>query len=70
MTDIIKPFEILSTRLEHDGSTGVDFKAEKIESISLMKRRRKGITGYISVPAGMDVDQAVFDYLQDSGWLG
>ena len=69
MTDIIKPFKILSTREEPGGGTGVSFQAEKVEIPSPQKRRRLGVQAYISVPQGKDVDEAVFEYLQVSGWL-
>ena len=69
MTDIIKPFTILNTKVEPGGSTGVYFQAEKVEMPSPLKRRRLGVQSYISVPAGQDIDQAVFEHLQNSGWL-
>lgn len=69
MTDIIKPFEILETRDEPGGSIGVTFKAEKVEITEALRRRRLGVKAYISVPAGKDVDEAVFEYLQHSEWL-
>ena len=69
MTDVLKPFKILSTRLEPGGSTGVEFEAEKVEITEPRKRNRMGVRTYISVPAGEDVDLAVFNYLQESGWL-
>lgn len=69
MTDIIKPFIILSTKEESGGSTGVSFQAEKVEIPSPMKRRTLGVQDYISVPTGEDIDLAVFKYLQNSGWL-
>lgn len=69
MTDIIKPFQILRTREEPGGTTGVFFQAEKVEIPEPLKRRRLGVQAYISVPVGMDVDTAVFQHLQNSGWL-
>ena len=69
MTDVIKPFEILDTRLEPEGSTGVFFQAEKVEIPQPQKRKRLGVRSYISVPAGKDIDEAVFEHLQNSGWL-
>lgn len=69
MTDIIKPFVILETRPEPGGSTGVTFKAEKVEMPEPLKRRRLGVKAYISVPAGKDLDEAVFEHLQNSEWL-
>lgn len=69
MTDIIKPFVILNTREEPEGSTGVFFQAEKVEMPAPLKRRRLGVQAYISVPAGKDIDQAVFEHLQNSEWL-
>jgi hypothetical protein len=69
MTDVIKPFVILNTKQEPGGSTGVYFQAEKVEMPEPLKRRRLGVQSYISVPAGKDIDQAVFEHLQNSGWL-
>lgn len=69
MTDVIKPFVILNTKTEADGSTGVYFQAEKVEMPEPLKRRRLGVQAYISVPVGKDIDQAVFEHLQNSGWL-
>jgi hypothetical protein len=70
MTDIIKPFKILSVQEEADGRMGVTFESEKVESITLLKRRLMGIRSYLSVAAGKDIDEAVFEHLQESGWLG
>ena len=69
MTDIIKPFKILNTKTEQDGSTGVYFEAEKVEVPEPLKRTRVGVQSYLSVPAGKDVDEAVFEHLQSWGWL-
>lgn len=69
MTDVIKPFVILNTKTEPGGATGVFFQAEKVEMPEPLKRRRLGVQSYISVPAGEDIDQAVFEHLQNSGWL-
>jgi hypothetical protein len=70
MTDIIKPFKILETKVESGGDIGVSFEAEKVIYVSESARRTVGVRSYISVPAGGDVDQAVFDHLNDLGWLG
>lgn len=70
MTDIIKPFKILETKIETGGDTGVSFEAEKVIYVSESARRTVGVKSYISVPQGRDIDQAVFDYLNDSGWFG
>lgn len=70
MTDIIKPFKILETRIEVGGDTGVSFEAEKVIYVSESARRTVGVKSYISVPQGGDIDQAVFDHLNDSGWFG
>lgn len=69
MTNIIKPFVILSTRQEPEGSTGVFFQAEKVEIPEPLKRRRLGVQAYISVPVGKDIEEAVFEHLQNSEWL-
>mgnify|MGYP001212174072 CR=1 FL=1 len=69
MTDVIKPFKIVSTREEPDGATGVTFESWKGLVLSPSKRRKVTMTAYVSVPAGGDIDMTVFTYLQSIGWL-
>lgn len=68
MTDVIKPFKILETRQESGGSTGVFYQSEITEIVD-GKRRTRGVRAYISVPSGEDIDQYLFNFLQESGWL-
>lgn len=69
MTDVIKPFTILSTRPEQNGSTGVFYESMITEVVDETHRNTRGVRSYISVPAGEDIDTYVFNFLQDSGWL-
>jgi len=70
MTDIIKPFKILQTRVEAGGNIGVEFEAVKVVYISESRRNTTGVRSYISVGPDKDINQAVFDHLNQSGWLG
>lgn len=69
MTEIIKPFRVTETREEPDGALGVTFEAWKAIVLSESKRRKIVMTAFVRVPAGEDVDMAVFTYLQNTGWL-
>lgn len=64
---MIKPFEILSTRPEPDG-TGVMYRVSKT-SMEDGAQVTKTIESYMLVPAGCDLDREVFSHLKASGWL-
>lgn len=69
MTDVVKPFKIIETRIEPDGGTGVTFESWRGAVLSPSKRRKITMKAYVSVPSGKDIDIAVFEYLQAVGWL-
>lgn len=63
----IKPFKILSTREEPDG-TGVLFEISK-SSVEGQKIQIDTIESYVLVPPLNDVDTYLFNYLLDTGWI-
>lgn len=65
----VKPFTILSTREENDGSLGVFYSVSYRELASPQVMRTKTMRGYLTMPAGGDVDAFVFDYLKKAGWV-
>lgn len=66
---MIKPFTILSTREENDGSLGVFYSVSYRELAGPHVMRTKTMRGYLTMPAGGDVDAFVFDYLKKAGWV-
>ncbi len=66
---MIKPFKVLETRLEKDGTTGVIFEVSKVISAQLGKSKTTTMTSYINVSQGVDIDQFLFDELSKAGWL-
>jgi hypothetical protein len=64
---MIKPFEIMSTRPEPEG-TGVFFRVSKRFVFDRMETV-KTLEGYLLVPRGKDIDQETFDHLKIAGWI-
>jgi hypothetical protein len=69
MTEVVKPFKILATRIEDDGETGVVYAVQKASFVKKGKTDIKKLEGYMSVPIGEDVDQFVFNELSKVGWF-
>ena len=69
LLDMIKPFKILQTRTEQDGSTGVIFEVFKSQVSEDRTASGRLMRTYISVPEGEDVDQYLFNFLDQGGWL-
>ncbi len=66
---MIKPFKVLETRLEKDGTTGVIFEVSKVLLSRFGKANTTTMTSYINVAQGVDIDQFLFDELSKAGWL-
>jgi hypothetical protein len=66
---MIKPFKILETRTEQDGSTGVVFEVFKSQVSENGTSGGRLMRTYISVPEGEDIDQYVFNFLDRGGWV-
>jgi len=68
---MIKPFTILETRTEADGSFGVFYRVELrvVESVMPRKVVLKQLEGYATVPKDADIDAYIYQYLKDSGWV-
>lgn len=66
---MIKPFKILDTREERDGSLGVFYSVSHRELASPNVMRTKTMNGYLTMPPGEDIDAFVFEYLKKSGWV-
>ena len=69
--DMIKPFKIIETRTEPNGSTGASYSVELriVESTEPLKVVLKSMDGYVSIPAGEDVDSYVYRHLKEGGWV-
>jgi hypothetical protein len=69
MPDIVKPFKVLNTREEPDGGQGVDFEVTKAEYVDELHTKTIKMTSYVSIPAGENIDNYLFTYLSEGGWL-
>lgn len=67
--DMIKPFQIVTTRLEDDGEIGVVYLVQKCTVVRTGRTEVTRMEGYMSVPKGEDIDQFVFDELSKAGWF-
>ena len=66
---MIKPFKILETRSEADGSTGVIAEVWKVTAIADGRVMKDGMRCYMQVPQGQDVDTYLFDKFSQAGWF-
>lgn len=66
---MIKPYQIVDTRIEDDGETGVLYRVQRCNVLGDSKVEVKRMEGYMSVPVGADVDQFLFDELSKAGWF-
>lgn len=66
---MIKPFTILSTRVEADGTLGVQYKVQMRQQISPTEMHTKTLESYMSCPKDADVDAYVFEQLSKAGWI-
>ena len=64
---MIKPFEILETRTEADGSTGVMVKVQKVTAVTTRLTTTNGMVCYMQVPVGRDVDLYLFEEFSKAG---
>lgn len=69
MTEIVKPFKIIDTRIEDDGETGVLYRVQKSKFVSSGRVELVTMEGYMSVPAGEDIEQFLFEQLSKAGWF-
>ena len=67
--DMIKPYQIVDTRIEDDGETGVLYLVQRCTVVGDNRTEVKRMEGYMSVPVGADVDQFLFDELSKAGWF-
>jgi len=67
--DMIKPFKILSTVTEPEGSTGVHFEVTKGVVVDEHRTRTFKLRAYLSVPVDADIDAALFAFLDEGGWV-
>lgn len=66
---MIKPFKVVQTRIEADGSTGVIYEVSKVTSISSSRTKTERLQAYMTIPPGQDVDAYLFDQLSKAGWF-
>lgn len=67
--DMIKPFTILSTRVEADGTLGVFYRVQYREYVSASLIRTKTLESYLTMPQGEDVGAFVYEHLKEAGWF-
>lgn len=65
--DMTKPYEILDLRYS-DNFKEVLFKVTKTFE-EPNKTITKSIQGYLAIPIQDDIDQYVYNYLKQSGWV-
>lgn len=66
---MIKPFEILDTRQNPNGSTGVLYHVWRVESVGPGRTKEFGCQSYLEVPAGRDLELYVHEKLSEAGWF-
>jgi hypothetical protein len=69
MTETVKPFKVVNTRIEDDGELGVTYQVQKIIVLGRSKVEIKRLEGYMSVPVGQDADVFLFSELSKAGWF-
>ena len=67
--DMIKPFKILDTRTEADGSTGVIVEVWQVTAMADGKVKKNGMRCHMQIPQGQDVDAYLFDQFSQAGWF-
>lgn len=67
--DMIKPFTILTTRVEPDGTLGVFYRVQYREQVSPTVMRTKTLESYVTCPKGSDIDAFVYEHLKEAGWF-
>ncbi len=67
--DMIKPFKIIQTRTEAEGSTGVIYEVWRCTSMTATKSEEQRVRAYMSIPQGRDVDAYLFEQLSQAGWF-
>lgn len=66
---MIKPFKVVETRVEADGSTGVIYEVSKVTSISSGRTKTERLQAYMTIPKGQDIDAYLFKQLSQAGWF-
>lgn len=66
---MIKPFKILWVRDEPNGAKTACVTVRKVTQLTETKKKIDDFQTAIYVDAGVDVDEAVYDYLKQGGWI-
>lgn len=66
---MIKPFKITAVRDEPCGGKTVLVSVTKVEQLSETKKRIEEFHTSVFVDAGLDVDETVYDFLKQGGWI-
>jgi hypothetical protein len=66
---MIKPFKVIQTRAEADGTTGVIYEVSQVTSLTATASTEKTMQAYMSIPQGRDVDEYLFEQLSKAGWF-
>jgi len=69
MTEIVKPFKIISTREMPDGSRGIEFECQKKFIMSERATRQVTMKAYVHVNPGEDADAVIFNYIEGVEWV-
>ena len=67
--DMIKPFKVIQTRPEADGTTGAIYEVWRYTSLTATKSEEQRMRAYMSIPQGRDVDEYLFEQLSQAGWF-
>lgn len=66
---MIKPFKVLSIRDEPNGAKTAFVSVRKVEQLTETKKRTEEFHTAIYVDEGLDVDEVVYEYLKQGGWI-
>jgi hypothetical protein len=66
---MIKPYKILQTRTEVDGTIGVIYSVSQTTSQSATVSDEKTMQAYMVIPEGWDIDEYLFEQLSKAGWF-
>jgi hypothetical protein len=66
---MIKPFKIQWIRDESNGAKTVAVSVRKVLQLTETKKQTEEFHTTIYVDAGLDVDDTVYDFLNQGGWI-
>jgi hypothetical protein len=69
---IAKPFKVKRIIEDNnDGRIGVEYEATKTTRVDLQQQKMSSTTmvGFIAIPDGSDIDEAIYQDLVSCGWI-